>query len=207
MNKKFVLLSAVLLFLFCGVMATKDKAKKTKIVAYKGPLVAQAMDIKNSIVIPVVALEKKSSNPLVKELATISDDLFKLAYNKIAAKHDAFVSAKKSFEPGLTASEFAFAYVESWIEMVAKRTRKIGEYKERLVKIQERLSVFDKKLDALKATDAQLQGQLANYSSQLKEKIAMTSEWIEKSQKLFTNELNMLNSRKKKFEAAGVPKA
>ena len=117
------------------------------------------------------------------------------------------MKTRKSFEPGLLASEFKFAYLESWLDLTSKRIRKLGEYKERLAKIQERLAFFDKKLGSLKGTNDQLRADLESYSSKLKEKIDMTNEWIEKSNKLFTNEHNMLLSREKTFKKAGVPRA
>lgn len=205
--KKFLgLLSATVIFAVFGACA-QEKAQKTKLIEIKEPSVMMAMDIKNSISVPVAALEKKSAHPLVHELSAIANDLFKLAYNKIATKYDAFMKARKSFEPGLLDSEFKFAYIETWIDLVSKRVRKLGDYKERLAKIQERMVAFDKKLEALKDTDDQLRTDLTGYSSKLKEKIAMTGQWIESSNKLFTNELNMVKSREKSFKKAGVPRA
>ena len=200
------LLSAVVIFAVFGLCA-KGKDQEAKRVSAKEPSVMVAMDIKNSITVPIKALEKKNDNPLVKELLGISNDLFKLAYNKIATKYDAFAHACKSFEPGLLASEFKFAYLETWIDLTDKRVRKLGEYKGRLAKIQERLSAFDKKLETLKGTDAQLHTDLAGYSAKLKEKIVLTGQWIEKSNTLFTNELNHIKSREKRFKKAGVPRA
>jgi len=194
------LLSISFLFVALGVCA-QDKVKPA---AKKDPSVMMAMDIKNSIGVPLAALEKKNTNPLVKELATITNDLFKLAYNKIATKYDAFKNACKSFEPGLEESEFKFAYLESWIDLVNKRIRKLGDYKARLAKIEERLAAFDKKLES---ADVQLRTDLEGYSSKLKEKIALTNTWLEKSNTLFAKELNKLTSREKAFIKAGVPRA
>ena len=204
--KKLMVLNLATLCVSLGAIA-QVKATKTKFAADTQPSVVKAMDIKNSICVPVAALEKKSDNLLIKELATISDDLFKLAMNKIASKYDNFLKARKSFEPGLLDSEFKYAYLESWMDLTSKRVRKLGDYKERLAKIQERLAAFDKKLETLTGADEQLRAVLAGYSSNLQEKIAMTSEWIEISNKLFTNELNKLKSREKKFQKAHVPKA
>ena len=204
------LLSISVLFVGLG-LCTRSSAQKAKLVAAKEPSVVMAMDIKNDIIVPVNTLAKKNADPLVKELSSISNDLYKLAYNKIAAKYDAFMNACKSFEPGLLDSEFKFAYLESWIDLTNKRVRKLGDYKERLAKIQERLAAFDKKLSNLKDTEkganAQLRSELAGYSAKLKEKISMTGEWIERSDRLFTNELNKIKSREKAFKKAGVPRA
>lgn len=205
MNKLKIVMSSLVIFTVC-VVHSKNRSSKTKVTPIKEPSILMAMDIKNSIAMPLQVIEKKSANPLVHELATISEDLFKFSYNKIATKYGAFITASKSFEPGLVASEFKFSYLESWLEMVNKRMRKLGDYKERLAKIQERLNFFEEKLKEVKGDD-QLRANLEGYCAKLKEKIEMTKGWLASSDKLFSTELNKLKSREKTFKRAKVPRA
>jgi hypothetical protein len=193
----------IMTILAVRIYAQEQQKSKT---SDQEPSVTLAMDLKNYIVIPLKALIKKNENPFVYELETISEDLFKLVYHKIVSKHEAFIQASKSFDEGLLASDAKYAYLESWLALTDKRIRKVDDYKNRLAKIQERLGSFDKKLDTLKKTDPALWDELSKYSSNIKAKIGMASNWLEKSKTSFSNILKMLQERETAFKKAGVPK-
>jgi hypothetical protein len=204
MKGTHILLGLGVLGIFCSMPA---KAAKQQLIASQTPAVQAAAAIQSDIYIPLKALEHKNKNPLVGELAGIAQDLFRLSMNKIAVKYDAFVQSFKSFEPGLQGSENKVAYLETWIALAQKRVSKLTVYSERLEKIQVRLAGFDKKLELLKGSDDALSTELGHYSAQLKEKITMTNEWIAKSRKVFSVQLNKLQSRETKFKKARVPQA
>jgi hypothetical protein len=206
MNKIHCLIS--LLVVGCCAIQSKETKKqfavskaKTQLVASQGSSVKAAMDIQNSICIPLKALEQKTKNPLVTELEGIAQDLYKLALKKIAVKYETFVRAFESFEP--EASDNKVSYLETWLAMANKRVSKLTEYKTRLEKIQERLDAFNKKIELLK--DSDVKGDLVYFAKQLQEKIAVTNEWIAFSTKIFTVKLNELKSRESKFKKAHVP--
>lgn len=207
MNKIHCLVSLFVLGgCFCAIQSKEIKKQfaaskaKTQLVASQGPSVKAAMDIQNSICIPLKALEQKTKNPLAAELEGIAQDLSKLAVKKIAVKYDTFVRAFESFEPGFEASDNKVAYLETWLALASKRVSKLTEYKTRLEKIQERLTVFDKKLEQNK--DSDVKGDLVYFVKQLQEKITETKEWIAFSTKVFTIKLNELKSREEKISKA-----
>lgn len=205
MNKMQALLMIGALYAVSYVVARAEE--KTKIVESKAPSVKEAMDIHNKISVPLRVLEKRNKNALVKELLGISDELAKLALDKVAVKYDRFVGSVRSFEPGFMDSEFKVAYLESWLAMTDKRVKKTGAYKDRLEKIQDKLSSFEKKLNVLKGSDDALRSMLVYYCNELKDKVTLTNEWIAGSKKLFSTELNKLKSLEKKLKNAGVPRA
>ncbi|HML19705.1 MAG TPA: hypothetical protein PKD74_03980, partial [Candidatus Dependentiae bacterium] len=117
MNMRIVLVGTVALLM----VPLSAKLSKTELVRSDEPSVVKAMDIKNSILVPLDILEEKyEDNELVDDLEDIAEDLFKLSLNKVAVKYSTFVQARNSFEQGLEASEFKFAYLRSWIELVSK---------------------------------------------------------------------------------------
>jgi DNA repair ATPase RecN len=199
MNMRVVLVWSVALL----IMPLWAKAQKTALVRSDEPSVVEAMDIKNSILVPLDILEEKyEDNELVDDLEDIAEDLFKLSLNKVAVKYSTFIQARSSFEHGLEASPFKFAYLRSWIELVDKRLRKVDEYNDRLDAIAERLDTFDAQVKEIKDIDEQLRTYLMDYSAKLRQHIEKTNNWISKSRTVFKYELNRLKSREKRFEKA-----
>jgi hypothetical protein len=199
MNMRMVLVASVALLM----IPLSAKLSKTELVRSDEPSVVKAMDIKNSILVPLDILEEKyENNELVDDLKDIAEDLFKLSLNKVAVKYSTFVQARNSFEQGLEASEFKFAYLRTWIELVNKRLRKVDEYKDRLDAITERLDTFDNHVKAIKDIDEQLRKSLMEYSVKIRQHIEMTNTWLKKSRTVFSYELNRLKSREKRFEKA-----
>ena len=197
MNMRIVLVGTVALLM----VPLSAKLSKTELVRSDEPSVVKAMDIKNSILVPLDILEEKyEDNELVDDLEDIAEDLFKLSLNKVAVKYSTFVQARNSFEQGLEASEFKFAYLRAWIELVDKRLRKVDEYKDRLDAIAERLDTFDNHVKAIKDIDEQLRTYLMDYSAKIRQQIEMTNTWLNKSRTVFKYELNRLKSREKRFE-------
>jgi small-conductance mechanosensitive channel len=199
MNMRIVLVGSVALLM----VPLSAKLSKTELVRSDEPSVVKAMDIKNSILVPLDILEQKyENNELVDDLEDIAEDIFKLSLNKVAVKYSTFIQARNSFEQGLEASEFKFAYLKSWIELVDKRLRKVDEYKDRLDAIAERLDTFDNQVKAIKDIDEQLRTYLMDYSVKIRQQIEMTNTWLNKSRTVFKYELNRLKSREKRFEKA-----
>jgi hypothetical protein len=178
---------------------------KTKLVEPTEPSVAQAMGMKESIIIPLNIMQQKyKDNELVNTLENIAEDLFKLSINKVATKYSTFMQARESFEQGFEASEFKLSYVRSWIELVHKRILKVDSYRKRLEAIANRLDTFDKRIKALKDIDEQLRINLMDYSTKIRHYISVTHDWLEKSRTAFAHELNALKSREKRLTKARV---